>query len=171
MIKGISSQNSNKDSRSSSQYTRNDSPSAQNNSWSNQGDFGSNSMARTQEQMDYHKTTSRNDNLRDLEARLSKSLNNLAGQAQNQRKEIYARTSVSQGTSRRMTNTNPLKRSQFDHHEESGAALRDEILESKILWHENLAKMQMVNDDLRRHIEQQHADQRSWMRDAQRIER
>lgn len=177
-VKGISSQSTNNDGSNprgnmGGGYTRTGSRADERSQRTNTtGDYQKNAMGRTQEQVDYQKVTTRNDNVRELEARLAKSLKNLTGEQLRSAERNYAKTPGSRNTSRNArSNNSPLNKSQFGNHGESNAALRDEIQESTMLWHENMRKMNMINLEFQRFMDQQHADQRKWMRDAQSMDR
>ena len=174
-IKGVSGQsstNSNRPTRDSSggNYTRTGNRSDSNSSRPASGNYDRNAMARTQEQVDYNKVTTRNDNLREMEERLSKSLRNLKGEIVRPAQRNYAKT-ASTGSNVRKSNNYPTGINSYNNHTESSAALRDEVHESIVLWHENLGRMHVINMEFERHIAQQHADQQRWVRDAQSMDR
>lgn len=140
-------------------------------SWTARGSYDKNTMLRTQEQTDYRKVTARNENLREIEARLSRSLRTVAGEPA-QAARTYARTSSARTAQASAPRRNrSVVKSQFDNHTESSAALRDEIQEATLLWHDNLEQMNLTNLEFRKHIEQQHSDQRKWVKESQSLDR
>lgn len=174
-IKGVSGQSTNNSNRTTQDssgvnYSRTGNRADSNNSRPASGNYDRNTMARTQEQLDYNKVTTRNDNLREIEERLSKSLRNLKGEIAQPAQRNYTKT-ASTGSGMRKSNNYPTGRNSYNNHTESSAALRDEIQEATSLWHDNLGRMHVINMEFERHIAQQHADQRKWIRDAQSMDR
>lgn len=174
-IGGQSPNNSNRTARgnTSQGYTRTGNRADQDIPWQAKGSYDQNTMAKTQEQVDYRKMTNRNDNLRALEERLTKSLRNIGAEPARAGSRNYTNsTTVNRTTPRNMrSGNNSMRKSTYNNHTESSAALRDEIQEATSLWHDNLGRMHVINMEFERHIAQQHADQRKWIRDAQSMDR
>lgn len=177
-VKGIGAQSPNNSNRTtrgntSQGYTRTGNRADQDTPWQAKGSYDQNTMAKTQEQVDYQKVTNRNDNLRALEERLAKSLRSISAEPAQSRSRNYTNsTTVNRTTPRNMrSGNNAMRKSTYNNHTESSAALRDEIQESMALWHDNLGRMHNINMEFEQHISQQHADQRKWVKDAQSIDR